>query len=167
MAVDHWVMPGQNLNTQNNRAVFDRLNIFMVQVAEVAAEKRAKKMEYVLTHRQSLLGYGNFPRSGPDTPKGSAREKRNEPHSFHGWTAKRSGKGTWSLYNGHRNSTDGYPYPRALSYGMNINVKNPVHVVNRGGKWFSTQMPMGISPWFKLQRGLMAQDIEDAVKDFK
>lgn len=156
---------------------FDGLKKKVAKKAHQATADRAYKMQQILALRKSLgKGWGRFPKWQPNVgeyPKTSNR-------SFSGWRVKSEGNGIWSLRNevGARATGPwkGYSYVRNLTNGTGwsvlvrtgMNRGNSTRLV-RGpfGTIFSSQMPLGLSPWLKHQRELLKSDIDQIIKENK
>ncbi len=150
---------------QHNKGVFDKVNLFIFDEVNKACKKRAANMHGALRYRRILKGESSSTRYPlGDGTKARQTGREMEPHSFTAWRISPGKKPLhYNVVNTHVNNIDGFHYPSMLLYGHGWNVKgvNVTKLVPRdGNRWFSTQMPNGITPWMKRQNILLKDQIE-------
>lgn len=143
---------------------FDGLKIKAAKKAQQLVLERANKMEQILTFRKNLgQGWGRFPRWD-----GSGGKKSNR--SFSKWRVQRASAGVYNLTNrAVSKDTWSWAYPKNLTNGVGwsavikrSDIGGPNSKLVRGGYGmiFSSQMPQGLMPWLRHQRGLLKEDIK-------
>ena len=148
------------------------------QIADEEAERMANTMLQVLHNRMGLgPGNGRFPRHKPNAVNGKGhREGGKSKKMFSTWEKQRRANNEyWIFTDGvdpeHHNYAQqlvtgkGWPYKmmNAAFTGINADGSKSKLVVASGGLIFSSQMPKGLEPWFKIKRTLFEQRVGERI----
>ena len=149
----------------NNREYFKKLNKCVQDLVAEKVEYRAENIYRGLRFRQNLLG-----EHGAKWPiwKGTISSGRTDDNSFRSWKIKKNGPADFTIYNGHKNSVDGYMYVRDIFWGVSKGsnhqwakaLQPAQNLTFQGNKIFSKQLPRGLAPYFNRQDKLIREDME-------
>ena len=151
----------------NYSKFFRNLTVKATAIASEEAKRMADSMVYILRHRQTfkVVG-GHYPRWDGSNGIPSNR-------SFDAWAVTKWGKDYWAITNNAAGyyKGDEFSYPHLLMKGVGApkgwvkGQPKSIKLVRVGNKYFSSQMPQGITPWVKIKREDLKNKIRKRFKE--
>jgi hypothetical protein len=144
------------------------------KIAQEETQSMSASMKYIITHRLQLKGgNGRYPRWDP-SPNNYPKSKK----SFDFWKVQQRGDTEyWLMNGGNPSNIENHNYVRNLVTGKGW----PLHMINAaftgvkkdgtpskiravGGLIFSTQMPNGLTPWLKIKRQTLIDNVNERIE---
>lgn len=156
----------RKFKTSPASSFFKNLSKEMEAKVDKVLEERTKTMRDVLRYRLNMgEGLGKYPKHGW---MGGPTKQRSHK-SYRNWRTEKRGRLDYGLINDTM-AVNGYNYVKNLAYGTGWNKKirygkQPFLrlVAGGNGKFFSTQMPRGLSPWLYRQKKLTIQQLKEVI----